>query len=297
MKENYNSTKAKTLISYECILGESPMWHVGRKSCFWVDIESCKIYEYNWLTKLVKAYTLNSKVSLVMAGKGNELIVGLQGGVFRFDLETEALLLINDLKENWLTNRCNDGVCDNEGRLWIGVMGLQHENGAGSVYRIDNQGVFQSCIQNATIPNGMVFSLDSKRLYYIDSPTSSVNSYLYDEESGTISFEKTAVLIPENSGIPDGMTIDAEGMLWVALWGGYGVGRFNPTSGNMVDFIHVPAPHVTSCSFAGDNLDYLIITTARSGMGQLDLNAFPESGNTFIAQPGVTGVADFRCTL
>jgi sugar lactone lactonase YvrE len=297
MEEKYSRTKAQTLVASECILGESPMWHARRKSCFWVDIDCCKIYEYNWLTKFTRSYDLNNKVSLVVAGKDNDLIVALQGGVFRFDLETEELLLITDLGENWLTNRCNDGISDNRGRLWVSAMGLQHENGAGSVYRIDKPALYQKCIREATIPNGMAFSLDHKRLYYIDSPARSVNSYLYNEESGSISFEKLLILIPERSGIPDGMTIDAEGKLWIALWGGYGVGRFDTESGMMIDFIDVPAPHVSSCAFAGKELDHMIITTAKSGLGQKALIDFPESGNIFVAQPGITGIADFTCKL
>lgn len=298
MKNNIKSTELQVLVPSACILGESSAWNSSRKSCFWVDIENHLIYEYKWLDKSLRKYDLGCRVSLVVEStEENEVIVGIQGGVGRFNLEKETLTIISDLDADWQTHRCNDGICDPKGRLWLSTMELNYKEDAGAVYVITDAGKIEIRISKATIPNGMAWSADHKYLYYIDSPTGSVRAYLYDEESAAIQFDRIVVQIPEHKGVPDGMTIDEEGMLWIALWGGYGVGRFDVNSGNMVDFIDVPAPRVSSCAFVGENLDQMIITTARSGMTEKELADFPESGNTFIIEPGVRGIADHICAL
>lgn len=298
VKESKNVT---VLYPSACVLGESPMWHQERQSCFWVDIEQCRIYEYKWKDKSISHYDLDHRISLIVAGKGDDLIVGVQGGVGRWNLITQKLTILTDLGEDWTTHRTNDGICDEKGNLWISSMALDFKKEAGSVYCVQSSGQsiksIEKLIEKATIPNGMAWSADQQRLYYIDSPTKEVHSYLYDDRSGVYVFEKIVVRIPADVGIPDGMTIDVEGLLWIALWGGSGVARFDLDTGDLVEFIHIPAPYVTSCTFAGEKLDQLVITTARGEMTAEDLLKYPESGHTFVLQPGVSGVPDFVCTL
>ncbi len=289
--------KLEIVNSPVCQLGESPVWHQGRKSCLWVDIEGCKIYEYSWARKDLTVHQLDRRVSLVIPGKNDELILGLQGGIGRYGLDTKALSIVTDLGTSWENQRCNDGISDSKGRLWIGLMSMENVKETGSVYSIDTNKDFKVQIPQVSISNGMAWSLDNKRLYYIDSMTGQISSFLYDETSGDIIFEKAAISIPKNMGLPDGMAMDEEGMLWVALWGGFGVARFNIHTSKMVDFIKVPAPHVSSCAFAGEGLDYLIITTAREGMTKEDIVNYPKSGQVFIADPGVKGKSKFHCML
>lgn len=296
MSKGLSSGTAKVLFPSGCILGEGPMWHVKRKSCFWVDIERGLIYEYNWSIGLTYTYEVKNKVSLILEGE-EELIVCLQGGIFTFDLALQSFTLVTGLEENWATHRCNDGICDHKGRLWISTMEAGHLPGAGSVYRVDDQNFYQKYIEQATIPNGMAWSNDHKRLYYIDSAYPCIQAFLYNENTGAICFEKMVVTIPEHLGIPDGMTIDHEGMLWIALWGGYGVGCFDAESGEMVDFINVPAPYVTSCSFVGEKLEHLMITTAIADMTAEEILEFPESGHTFIVETKTRGVESHICKL
>ncbi len=296
MSENIAKIKAELLFPSNCTLAESPLWHKERNSCFWVDIEGCRIYEYDWLTKDVKQYELAQRVSLIVQGNGDELILGLQGGVGRYNLATQQLEWIRGMEVNWKTHRCNDGGCDSKGRLWVGTMELTHKTGAGALYCIDVDGRVERKIEHVSISNGMAWANDNKRLYYIDSPTRRVDSYLYDEGPGDIKFERTVIHLDKNV-MPDGMTIDEEGMLWVALWGGFGVGRFDVNSGEMLSFIELPVPQVTSCAFVGEKLDQLLITTARENMTAADISKYPQSGNIFIAQAGVSGVPDNRCAL
>jgi sugar lactone lactonase YvrE len=134
-------------------------------------------------------------------------------------------------------------------------------------------------------------------MYFIDSPTQEIRSYVFNQESGEIVFEKVAIRIPIEMGTPDGMTIDREGMLWIAHWGGYGVYRWNPNTGDLISKIDVPAPHVTSCAFAGEDLGTLIITTAQKNMTPDQLKDYPQSGNLFNVSTGIAGVKGHRCTF
>ena len=147
-------------------------------------------------------------------------------------METWRLEWLPDIEISSLSTRCNDGACDSRGRLWVGTMHLAHTKGAGALYCVDTNLKVRKKLHNATISNGIVWSLDNKRLYYIDSPTQVVQSFIFEEESGEIIFEKNIIHIPVEMGTPDGMAIDEEGMLWIAHWGGFGVYRWNPHNGN-----------------------------------------------------------------
>lgn len=285
---------ASLLYASYCKLGESPLWHPERNSCFWVDIEGCKLFEYNWTTADVTTREFSQRISLAVQGEENNLVVGLQGGIAGYDLTTGKLSWLTDLGRDWAHHRCNDGACDSQGRLWIGTMDMQDQDGTGSVYRVDKQPAFQKVIGKVSIANGIAWSPDGTRLYFTDSLTGEVWSYHYN---GDITFEKAAIRIPRSMGLPDGMAMDVEGMLWIALWGGFGVGRFNPLTGEMLNFIEVSAPHVSSCAFAGEERDQLVITTARHELDETTLRQYPQSGHVFVARPGVKGLPVHTCSL
>ena len=255
------------------------------------------MFGYNWKTKQTSTWQFEDKLAMVIECTGHHLLLALGTSLARFTPETGQLDRLVDIEPGITAHRCNDGACDSKGRLWAGSMHKQLLHEAGSLYCIDEHLVVTKKVEKVSISNGLAWSLDNKRLYYIDSPTQKVQCYLFEEETGAIVFEKTAIEIPTELGGPDGMTIDAEGMLWVAHWGGFGVYRWNPITGDLLTKIEVPAPHVTSCAFVGENLDYLIITTARENMTDEALNQYPQSGNTFMAQTGVKGVEAFKCIL
>jgi len=169
--------------------------------------------------------------------------------------------------------------------------------GAGALYRIDKNMQLKKMVANTTISNGLVWSLDNTRLYYIDSTTQKVQSFVFDEESGDIEYEKDVIHISKEKGTPDGMAIDEEGMLWIAQWGGFGIYRWDPVTGKQIGLIQLPVPDASSCAFAGDALDHLLITTAREDLSADDRKKYPESGDVFIAYTGVKGVKKFECKI
>ena len=162
--------KATLLYSSQCYLGEGPLWHAERKSCFWVDIEKGILYEYNWLDASIKTWHFNYKVSMVIQGKNNDLIVSLNTAIAKFNPLSEELTWLFNI-ESVADNRCNDGCCDSLGRLWVGTMHIKLLTGQGSLYCINANKQADKKVGNTTISNGLAWSLDNTRLYFIDSPT------------------------------------------------------------------------------------------------------------------------------
>jgi sugar lactone lactonase YvrE len=288
---------ARLLYQSPCILGEGPVWHAERNSIFWVDIEGRSIFELSWEGRVFKQWNIRHRVSLIIPDSKDQLILALQGGIAAFNLNTHELQWLVDIEKDLPENRCNDGACDILGRLWVGTMDLAFRPGAGSLYRIDQDFSLKRELTQVTISNGLAWSLDNKRAYYVDSPTRTVKSYFFDKDKGSLSFEKIAIQIPEILGTPDGMCIDEEGMLWVAHWGGFAVNRWNPLTGERIYSLQVNAPNVSACTFGGEQLDHLFITTARQQLSKEELQKYPESGSLFLAKLNVRGVQAHRHKL
>ncbi len=281
---------ASLLYPCNCILGEGAFWHEARQSFFWVDIDGKLLYEYLTQTAKVNSWSFQHRPSMIALDSHGELIISFQGGVARFDLQTETLHGLIEIEKAIPDNRTNDGAIDPAGRLWIGTMNTQFKEGAGSLYCIGHDLSLTKKVEGLTIPNGLVWSLDNRTMFHIDSAARKVQAYSYDNTFGSIVFERTAVTIPPELGTPDGMSIDEEGMLWIAHWNGFGVYRWNPDTGKLLDKIEVPVPQVSSCAFGGADFDQLFITTAKENFSLESLKKYPDSGSVYIAQPGVRGV-------
>lgn len=285
------------LSSLKMELGESPVWDNESRVCYWVDIEGKILFRFNWQTKELRQYVFEKKLSLIVPGKNEMVLLAFQGGIASFNINSGDLTCLNDLGIDWTDMRCNDGACDNRGRLWMGTMQLDCREGEGTLYCIEHNVTVTKKIDRVSISNGIAWSADNTRLYYTDSSTRQVVCYKYDEATGNITFEKIAIRVPTELGLPDGIAMDAEGMLWVALWGGFGVSRWDVHTGRLVCFISVPVPQVSSCAFAGERLDQLVITTARKGMSDYDLLQYPKSGHVFIVNAGVRGLPRFYANI
>lgn len=282
--------QANIVLNAQAKLGEGTIWHPTEKKLYWVDIEGRMLHVFDPESGEDKPYNVSERIGTVVPTKAGETIIALQNGIALFDLSTGQISHQLDPEKDIPGNRFNDGKCDPWGNLWVGSMALDEKDPVGSVYRIDPDFSSEKRISNVTVSNGICWSLDGSVMYYIDSPTRKIVAYDFQGGDGSISNPRTIINVADQMGFPDGMTIDNQGMLWVALWGGAAVRCWNPNTGEMMDKIEIPAPHVTSCAFGGKNLDQLYITTARQGLSQAQLDKYPHSGDLFVSEVGVQGV-------
>jgi sugar lactone lactonase YvrE len=181
--------------------------------------------------------------------------------------------------------RMNDGGCDPQGRFYCGTMAYDETPGAGTIYRLDVDLTVHPVLSGVTISNGLQWSADGLRAYYNDTPTARIDRFAFDGATGTFADRQPFVTLDGQHGQPDGMAMDDEGGVWIALWGGGAVHRYDP-SGALSEVIEVPAHQVTACTFGGADLSTLYITTSREGLGD---KAEPAAGAVFSASPGVRG--------
>lgn len=288
----FSKRKQKATLAYraEASLGEGAIWNDQKQELLWIDIEGKKLHNYNPKTNKNKSLTMPSRPGTVVPERGNSVMVALEDGIHRVDLKTGKNKLFADMSANLKGSRLNDGKCDPSGRLWVGSMHFQQLSGKANLFRVDGSRNYEVQKDSVTISNGIVWTADKKTMYYIDTPTLEIKAYDYNDEIGMISNERVVVKISESLGYPDGMTIDEEGMLWVGMWNGNAVIRFNPITGKLDRKIEVPAHNVTSCAFGGENLDVLYITSARIDTTPEELKKYPLSGSVFKVKPGVKGV-------
>lgn len=283
-------SKANILYEGKNELGEGPLWLASQQQLWWVDIGNKLVYAYDFKTEQVRRFAYKKPVTLLVeTQKPDMLLVAMQGGIAHLDMRSGDLQPGLALETDKPNSRTNDGGCDPLGRLWVGTMDMQFETGAGNLYLLDN-GRFVPQVSRTTIANGLVWAPDGKTMYFIDSPQRTVKAYAFDPVDGSITLQGDAVRIPEELGTPDGMAIDETGMLWIALYGGYAVSRWNPQNGELLEKIDVPAPNVTACAFGGEDMQTLFITTARQEMSADELAAYPLSGSVFQLKTDVRGL-------
>jgi sugar lactone lactonase YvrE len=283
-------SQVELVVDSRAALGEGPCWDHRSGLLYWVDIEGMRVHWFDPQTNEDRWIQLQQMVGAAVPRQSDGLIAALANGIHLLDLETERLTLVGDPESGLELNRFNDGKCDAAGRFWAGTMGLRGRKQAGSLYCIEPDRTIRKVIGGVSISNGIGWSPDGRTMYYIDTPRKTVAAYPYDPATGTLGDERIAVVIPEGQGGPDGMTVDVQGNLWVAQWGGWQVSCWNPDTGERLASIPVPAAQVSSCAFGGPNLDELYITTARTGLSEEALAKQPHAGGIFRFKPGVQGM-------
>jgi sugar lactone lactonase YvrE len=210
-------------------------------------------------------------------------VIGVERG-FALEDADETLTHLGDL---WADDqvRMNEGGCDPDGRFYCGSMAYDQRPGGGALYRLDPDGSVSTLLENVTISNGLEWSPDGSRAYYNDTSTYRTDVFDYDGDSG-LTGRRPFVDLSAEAKLPDGLTVDEEGGVWVALYEGGAVRRYTP-DGVLDEVIGVPAKKVTACTFGGPNLDELFITTSREG---LEPGEDPLAGSLFRAEVGVAGL-------
>ncbi|MEO1435020.1 MAG: SMP-30/gluconolactonase/LRE family protein [Bacteroidota bacterium] len=288
-----NSPIAPTIelaLQIDAQLGEGAFWNIENQTFYWVDIEGKRLHLFDPITGKNRSLQTPTHIGTVVPMNDNVAMVGLVDGAYLMNTETGNLKPYAKIDDNVGATRLNDGKCDPAGRLWVGSMHWETSEPVGSLYRVDGNEQATKILDSITVSNGIVWSKDRKIMYYIDTPTKKIHAFDYDMLSGEIKNERIAVVIADSLGLPDGMTIDADDKLWVGMWNGNAVCRFDPTSGQLMEQVEVPAHNVTSCAFGGPALDTLYITTASIDMTEEEKAQFPLAGSVFKYVPGVKGV-------
>ncbi len=295
-QENVKETPSKPNLKAELFykvnarLGEGPIWNHLTNELYWVDIEGKTLNFLNTSTKINRGISMPSHIGTVVPIDSSKAMVALMSGAYILDIQTEELTWFASVDSTNLGTRLNDGKCDPAGRFWVGSMHWDTTDPIGGLFTVDGEGGVEQKLDGITVSNGIVWTADQKTMYYIDSNTGTIQGFDYDVSSGAISNGRTVVTIEETTGILDGMAIDEECMLWVGLWNGDAVLRFNPKTGEQLQRVDVPAHNVTACAFGGENLDTLFITTARDDMTEKELEKYPDAGSVFAVVPGVSGL-------
>eukprot|EP01116_Phalansterium_solitarium_P025327 TRINITY_DN9634_c0_g1_i1.p2 TRINITY_DN9634_c0_g1~~TRINITY_DN9634_c0_g1_i1.p2 ORF type:complete len:300 (+),score=95.41 TRINITY_DN9634_c0_g1_i1:102-1001(+) len=278
------------------VLGEGPSWDSTKNLLYWVDIKggSGKIHSFDPATKQNRTMETPQWPGFVVPKKSGGLIAGLFDGLYSID-DLDATPRFTKLfdPEHNAAIRFNDGKVDPRGRVYAGTMeDAQQRAPMGHLWRLDGPGAEpQAQFGEVAISNGLAWSHDLSTFYYIDSPLQRVDAFDYEPDSGRLSNRRTVISIGAyaEEGCPDGMTIDADGMLWIAHWGGSKVTRWDPNTGSKLRTVPVPVSKVTSATFGGPNLDRLFITTASI---QSDTEKEPLAGAVFVLNnPGTKGTA------
>lgn len=289
------SSTATLLLDTKSTLGEGPIWDIEDACLWWINIEEGLVHRFDPATNVNRTFEIGQRIGTVVRRAKGGLVLAAHHGLIAFDPESEELTSIADPESDKPTNRFNDGKCDPAGRLWAGTLNFEDEGQPrGALYSMDANGSVKQHLDGICVSNGIVWTSDAQTMYYIDSPTRKVDAFDFDNDAGVISHRRTAVTLAEGLGYPDGMAIDSEDKIWVALWDGWGVARFDPSSGDLLEKIDVPTSQVTACAFGGPNLDDLYITTARRGLADAALEKQPAAGGLFHVRTKVRGVPSSR---
>ena len=272
-------------------LGEGVLWSPAHGEVQWTDIFGRRFWAHSPSDGQVRSVPLPDRLGCFAPLGGPSILAGFAGGLEMFDLEKGTRRLIAAIEQDRPTTRVNDGRLDRRGRLVFGTMD-EDPSGARPLGQIWSFGGGRARVlaSGVRIANSIAFSPDGRRMYFADTPEKRIRLYDYDLDSGILSGERVFVTV-EGPGFPDGSTVDAEGCLWNAEWGGGRVVRYAP-DGRVIRVLPLPASQVTCCAFGGARLDRLYVTTARTGLDPSALAAEPHAGALFAFDVGVSGVAD-----
>lgn len=292
--------KPELLVDMSLTLGEGPCWDDRLGCLYWIDIIGENIYRYDPEINKVVDYSSGQPIGCIALREKAGLVCAMQDGIYSLNPVNGLFYKLLDRPDACIEgNRFNDGKCDPAGRLFVGTMSTAANEGhggrpLGTLYRIDTDLRATALVCGVSISNGIAWRSDCKTMYYIDSPTREVSAFDYDIEDGRISNRRVVISFSDESGIPDGMTIDTEDMLWIAHWGGWKISRWNPVTGvKLCEFV-LPCQNVTCCTFGGSGYSSLYITTARIGLTQRELDEQPKAGSVFCLNTSTTGRASYR---
>jgi sugar lactone lactonase YvrE len=268
-------------------LGEGPLWDPPRRRLLWVDVNAGTVHAGELSGSQVvrrQSWQLDRTVGAVVSSAAGDLLVA---GARALITVTAAGSVTGPAIMPEPTRRLNDGGCDPAGNFLVGTLALDGARGHEILVRIERDETVTVVDDDLTLSNGLAWSADGTLLYSVDSVPGTVWIRSYDAATGATGPRREWLRVTD--GLPDGICLDAEGYLWLAICGAGQVRRYAP-DGQLAGIVDVPAPHTSSVAFVGEGLDRLLITTAAVDLAAEQLAAFPDSGRLFLADVGVTGL-------
>lgn len=288
-QETTRTMDIECILPWGAQLGESPIWHEGHEKLYWVDILRPAVYRLDPETGINEACVLEKLVSSVLPTNGRELVVTTQDGVEILNFETAQLRALADPEQGLHENRLNDAKVGPGGAIWVGSMRMDAAKPTGGLYRVDQSGEWARLESGLTVSNGLAWSPDNRTFYFVDTVPGLLYAYDCTPGSGTLSNRRVFAEIPAEDGRPDGIVVDDQGGVWVALWDGWKIRRYSPDG--HVDFdMDMPVPRPTSLCFGGENNAILFVTSARTRLPAATLSEAPLSGGIFTVDVGFKGV-------
>jgi sugar lactone lactonase YvrE len=271
-------------------LGEGIRWDARRDEMLAVDILAGRVYRGrvrdDGALERVRAYQLPGTVGMIAPVEGDEGWLLGAGRSFVYLAPDGTHRTIAEVAP--AGTRMNDGACDPQGRFWGGTLADDHHEGGGALYRLERDGRTELMLDALTISNGLGWSPDGGTMYLVDSGPRVIHAFAFDAGRGTISAGRILITVPEDAGAPDGMTVDAAGDLWVAIYGGGRVNRYAP-DGSLREVYPIPAQQCTCCAFGGPGLHRLFVTTATEGWTGERRRAEPAAGLVYWLDTDATG--------
>lgn len=269
-------------------LGEGPIWS-AREQCVWfVDIKGRKVHRFDPAAAALRSWDAPAQVGWILPTDDAGLVVGLQGGIHRFDPDSGAFSMVQPVETDAPGNRLNDACTDTQGRIWLGSMDDGERAATGRFYRYADGTLTESGIRPVSITNGPAVSPDGRLLYHVDT----IGRILYRcalHADGTLGPSREFVRIEDGAGYPDGPTVDSEGHLWIGLFAGHAVRRYAP-DGRLVETVRFPTANITKIAFGGPDLKTVYATTAAKDLDATARAAQPNAGDLFSFRADVAGV-------
>ncbi|WP_040370060.1 SMP-30/gluconolactonase/LRE family protein [Blastomonas sp. AAP53] len=275
-----------SVLAVAAMLGEGPVWHGD--GLWFVDIKGRRIHRFTPHDGASRQWQAPDQVGWVLPSVRGDMIAGVKTGLHRFDPASGQFALLHDPEPGQPGNRLNDAATDPAGRLWFGSMDDGETLASGRLYSCDAGTCRDSGLPPVVITNGPAIQRDGPTLYHTDTLGKTIWQAAINND-GSLGPARRHVVIEDGAGYPDGSVIDAEGCLWVALYGGWGVRRYDP-AGTLMQTIRFPVANVTKIAFGGENLATAFATTARKGLNAAELADQPLAGNVFSFDPGVAGL-------
>ncbi|KAM3585171.1 uncharacterized protein V6R79_009375 [Siganus canaliculatus] len=290
-----SSVKVERAVKAAAVIGEGPVWEESEQRLLFVDIIGKKIHRWSPATNQIQSVDTGDSVGFVVPRRSGGYVAGVGRRFVAVDWSTQAMTSLVEVDQDTPTNRLNDGKVDPAGRLLAGTMGREvlpgeFEKHRGSLFSVTSDLSVTKLVSQVSISNGLGWSLDQRTMFYIDSLCLSVDAFDYDSTTGRIGNRRVVYRMEEGEGLPDGMTVDADGRLWVACFNGGRVINIDPETGVRLQTVSLPATKTTSCCFGGPDYSDLYVTSGSLGLNPSELKQQPMAGDTFkVTGLGVRG--------